>query len=160
MNDKIKQLEHLKSRLKKAYSLPKSEQQKWKKEIEKIENQIAKLESELGIFTPEKAEKLLLNTVKQIAEKLCWKDLNLQEVYKKHPFLKEKEEEAEKRVDNAFKQGCLTALQNALNEYVQVILEINSVVNDVDIKILEQIGFDLLDPDSEEAQKLNELFPD
>lgn len=160
MNDKIKQLEHLKSRLKKAYSLPKSEQQKWKKEIEKIENEIAKLENELGIFTPEKAEKLLLNTVKEIAEKLCWKDLNLQEVYKKHPFLKEKEEEAEKRVDNAFKQGCLTALQNALNEYVQVILEINSVVNDVDIKILEQIGFDLLDPDSEEALKLNELFPD
>lgn len=159
MNDKIKQLEHLKSRLKKAYSLPKSEQQKWKKEIEKIENEIAKLENELGIFTPEKAEKLLLNTVKQIAEKLAWPEIDLDKFFEKHPTLRDREKEAEKKVDNAFKHGGLTALQTALSEYVKVMMDINSVINDVDIKILEQIGFDLLGPDSEEAQKLNELFP-
>mgnify|MGYP000871441939 CR=1 FL=1 len=64
-----KQLKLLKKRLKKAYSLPKSEQEKWQEEIEKLENQSNILRTQLGIgFDENKAVEMLIDTNREIAK--------------------------------------------------------------------------------------------
>ena len=63
-----KQLELLKKRLKKAYSLPLSVQEKWQEEIEKLENQANILRTKLGIgFDEDKAVEMLIDTNRKIA---------------------------------------------------------------------------------------------
>lgn len=66
-----KQLELLKSRLKKAYSLPFEVQEKWKDEIEKLEQKANILRTKLGItFDEDKASEMLINTNKEIIKLL------------------------------------------------------------------------------------------
>lgn len=159
MNNKIKQLEYLKSRLKKAYSLPLSEQQKWKKQIEELENEISQIENELGIYTQEKAEKLLLQAIEKLATSLIWPDVDFDEFFAKYPELGKRQKEAEQKVNTTFKTGGLTVFEKALKDYIDIYIEINSLLNSKKEKeTYEQLGFILLEPVDPEYKEAVEVF--
>ncbi|MEW8997916.1 MAG: hypothetical protein AB2462_08945 [Thermoanaerobacter sp.] len=159
MNNKIKQLEYLKSRLKKAYSLPLSEQQKWKKQIEELENEISQIENELGIYTQDKALKLLMQAIQKLSASLAWEGINFNEFFTKYPELGKKQKEAETKVEKVFKTGGLTVFEKALKDYIDVYIEINSVFNSKkEAETYEQLGFHLLTPDDPEYAEAVEVF--
>ncbi|WP_026486823.1 hypothetical protein [Caldanaerobius polysaccharolyticus] len=157
MNDKIKQLEHLKSRLKKAYSLPFAEQQKWQKQIKELEDQVSTLERELGLFSEDKAINLMTAAMYKVAE-LAWDDFNLLGFFKKHPDIEQRYTNAEDKVNQAFKTGGISYFEKALQEYIDIFAEIYAIHKGQKKEdSYKQIGFfELLsgDPEYQEAMEV------
>lgn len=123
-----KQLEQIKQRLKKAYSLPKSEQIKWQKQIRELEQQAAKLQSILGIFDEDKAVDLLVQTNREIAAQVTGKygyDDNFQKFLQDNPQLEEKLSVAEDNVSKAYKLRDWAYFQECVAKYKETILEID-----------------------------------
>jgi len=123
-----KQLEQIKQRLKKAYSLPKSEQIKWQKQIRELEQQAAKLQSILGIFDEDKAVDLLVQTNREIAAQVTGKygyDDNFQKFLQDNPQLEEKLSVAEDNVSKAYKLKDWEYFQECITKYKETILEID-----------------------------------
>ena len=123
-----KQLEQIKQRLKKAYSLPKSEQIKWQKQIRELEQQAAKLQSILGIFDEDKAVDLLVQTNREIAAQVTGKygyDDSFKKFLKDNPQLDEKWETAEDNVSKAYKLRDWAYFQECITKYKETILGID-----------------------------------
>lgn len=123
-----KQLEQIKQRLKKAYSLPKSEQIKWQKQIRELEQQAAKLQSILGIFDEDKAVDLLVQTNREIAAQVTGKygyDDNFKKFLQDNPQLEEKLSVAEDNVSKAYKLRDWAYFQECITKYKETMLEID-----------------------------------
>ncbi len=125
-----KQLEQIKQRLKKAYSLPKSEQIKWQKQIQELEAQAAKLQKALGIFDEEKAVDLLVQTNREIAAQVTGKygyDDNFKKFLQDNPQLEEKLSVAEDNVSKAYKLRDWAYFQECVAKYKETFLEIDKL---------------------------------
>lgn len=123
-----KQLEQIKQRLQKAYSLPKSEQIKWQKQIRELEQQAAKLQSILGIFDEDKAVDLLVQTNREIVAQVTGKygyDDNFKKFLQDNPQLEEKLSVAEDNVSKAYKLKDWEYFQECITKYKETILEID-----------------------------------
>jgi len=123
-----KQLEQIKQRLKKAYSLPKSEQIKWQKQVRELEQQVAKLQSILGIFDEDKAVVLLVQTNREIAAQVTAKygyDDNFKKFLQDNPQLEEKLSVAEDNVSKAYKLRDWGYFQECVAKYKETMLEID-----------------------------------
>lgn len=123
-----KQLEQIKQRLKKAYSLPKSEQIKWQKQIRELEQQAAKLQSILGIFDEDKAVDLLVQTNREIAAQITGKygyDDNFKKFLQDNPQLEEKLSVAEDNISKAYKLRDWAYFQECVAKYKETILKID-----------------------------------
>jgi len=123
-----KQLEQIKQRLKKAYSLPKSEQIKWQKQVRELEQQVAKLQSILGIFDEDKAVVLLVQTNREIAAQVTAKygyDDNFKKFLQDNPQLEEKLSVAEDNVSKAYKLRDWGYFHECVAKYKETMLEID-----------------------------------
>jgi hypothetical protein len=130
-NQAEKQLEHIKERLQKAYSLPRSEQIKWQKQIQELERQAAKLQSMLGVFDEDKALKLLVRTNKEIAIVTAERRYGYTDDFKKflrdNPHLDEKWEDAMQSVDKAYKLKDWNYYEKCIAKYKDTFLEIDKL---------------------------------
>jgi hypothetical protein len=125
-----KQLEQIKQRLKKAYSLPKSEQIKWQKQIRELEQQAAKLQSILGIFDEDKAVDLLVQTNREIVAQVTGKygyDDNFKKFLQDNPQLEEKLSVAEDNVSKAYKLKDWSYYETCIAKYRETFLEIDKL---------------------------------
>ena len=126
-----KQLEQIKQRLKKAYSLPKSEQIKWQAQIRELENQAAKLQSKLGIFDEEKALELLVKTDKEIAmataERRYGYTDSFQKFLRDNPQLDKKWEDAMEAINRAYKLKDWHCYTKSVVKYKETFLEIDKL---------------------------------
>lgn len=126
-----KQLEQIKQRLKKAYSLPKSEQIKWQKQIQELEAQAAKLQKALGIFDEEKALELLLKTDREIAiatvERRYGYTDDFRNFLKDNPSIAEKWDKSMKDVSKAYKLRDWGFFEECVKRYKTVSLEVDKL---------------------------------
>lgn len=126
-----KQLEQIKQRLKKAYSLPKSEQIKWQKQIRDLENQAAKLQSMLGIFDEEKAMEILLKTSREIVitttERRYGNANDFKNFLGDNPQLDEKWQAAMSNVIRAFRIKDWSYYETCIAKYKETSLEIDKL---------------------------------
>ena len=158
MDTKKSKLEHLKRRLKNAYALPVSEQEHWHKQISEIEGEVSKLERDLGIYKENEAIELLFGINRRIADKWAGGEGSLDRFLNKNPGFKRQEDKAGKMVDDAFKTGGVTTLKRALRFYESTLNQIVGLINSETVQNAEQEGFKLLQPDSEESKKADEVF--
>lgn len=126
-----KQLEQIKQRLKKAYSLPKEEQAKWQKQIRELEQQAAKLQSLLGVFDEDKALELLIKINKEIAiataERRYGHNDDFKKFLKDNPQLDEKWETAMDSVNKAYKLKDWSYYETCIAKYRETFLEIDKL---------------------------------
>lgn len=124
-----KQLELLQNRLKKAYSLPESEQEKWRNEIEELENQSNILRTQLGIrFDEDKAIGLLIQTNIEMCKELKsnYGAGEFQSFLKNNPRAN-KIWNRTNEVNVAYKLRDMKYFQKCLLEYKNNILEIDEM---------------------------------
>lgn len=158
--DKKNELELIKNRLQKAYSMTIEEQKKWFKKIQELEEQTARLERELGYtFSEEEGIKLLINANKELSIELSkqrWK-ADIDNYLEKNTKVKELLDLACEEVDRGFKTKSITVLSLKVLEYKKAlkfvektyednftlgIRELTSDENKVINERLEQIGWD------------------
>ncbi len=122
------QIEHIKARLKKAYSLPLSEQIKWQKQIRELEQQLARLQSSIS-FDENKAIELLNQANKEIlracAEKRYGGDF--------YQFLNDNPEVANYidtallEIDRAYKLKDMDAFKQAIEQYKAAFVKVEEL---------------------------------
>lgn len=122
------QIEHIKARLKKAYSLPLSEQIKWKKEIQKLEAELARLQGNIA-FDENKAFELLNQANKEIlricAEKRYGGDFY--QFMRDNPAVTQYLDEALNAIDNTFKQKDMEGFKRAIEQYKAAFIKIEEL---------------------------------
>lgn len=119
-SDKKKELETIKNRLQKAYSMTIQEQKKWEKEINQLEALAAKLEGEIDQrFNDEYGIKLLIEANKELSNTLCeqrW-GVGIAKYFDDNPKVYEIIDKACDDVDHAFRIKSSTVLKLRLEKY-------------------------------------------
>ncbi|WP_333861603.1 hypothetical protein [Clostridium sp.] len=104
------ELEIIKSRLQKAYSMTIKEQKKWSKKIKELEVLSVKLEKSTGKhFLDEEGVKLLISANKEISRELSeerWGD-GIGKYFEENPEVNELLDKACSDIDYAFRKGAL-----------------------------------------------------
>lgn len=117
---KKNELETVKSRLKKAYSMTNEEQKKWAKKIKELELLSVKLEQTCGIrFVDDKAFKLLIEANKELSKELSeqrW-GKGIEKYFEDNPKVSELLDKACSDVDEAFKIKSMTVLKLKIEKY-------------------------------------------
>ena len=147
---KQQQIEHIKARLKKAYSLPLSEQIKWKKQIQELEQQLARLQG--SIFDENKAIELLNQANKDIL-KACAEKRYGGDFYQ---FLNDNPEVANfidtalLEIDRAFKLKDMDAFKQAIEQYKEAFIKVEELYQQS-----QETGFRELLPSEEKDFQLS-----
>lgn len=118
--DKKRELETIKNRLSKAYSMTIQDQKKWTKKIRELEITAANLEASIGEhFKDQEGIKLLISANKELSEKLSeerWGD-GIKKYFDENPKVNEFLNKACKDVDDAFMIRSYTVLKLRLEKY-------------------------------------------
>lgn len=121
--DKKKELETIKNRLSKAYSMTIEDQKKWTKKIRELEITAAKLEDCIGEhFIDEEGIKILISANKELSEKLSeqrWGE-GIKKYFDENPKVNELLNKACKDVDEAFRTKSYTVLKLRLEKYKEI----------------------------------------
>ena len=118
--DKKNELEIIKIRLQKAYSMTIEEQKKWRKKIHELETATAKLEESIGEhFSDEEGIELLINANKELSIELSekrWKaDIN--KILEQNPKVNEMLNTACDEVDRAFGIKSIEVFKLKIDNY-------------------------------------------
>lgn len=120
MSEKEKELEIIKNRLLKAYSMTIEDQKKWSKKIKELEAIAAKLEDSIGQhFIDEEGIKFLISANKELSEKLSeqrWGD-GIKKYFDQNPDVNELLNKVCMDVDDAFRIRSYTVLKLRLEKY-------------------------------------------
>lgn len=135
-----KQLEHLLERKKKADALPPVEKKKWKAEIDKLNNQIAAIQKQLGINVFDEANAIMLfnDALKELTT-ICHFGDDTQNFWRMYPEHDAATSEAELKINTAFKNEDMLAFKEAVTEFKQA--WINAYEAYKNSQKMHQIGF-------------------
>jgi len=124
---KQQQIEHIKARLRKAYSLPVEEQKKWQKQIRELEEELARLQG--NIFDENKAIELLNQANKDIL-KTCAERRYGGDFYQflnENPAVWEHIDQALFEIDRAFKLKDMEAYKKAIVNYIAAFTKVEEL---------------------------------
>lgn len=157
--DKKNELEIVKRRLQKAYSMTNEDKKKWSKKIRELEVLSGKLEQAIGIrFTENKAVKLLIAANKELSMELAedrWGE-EIKKYFDDNPKVSELLDKACNDIDEAFKIKSMTVLKLKIEKYKEAFkfiektyaetkaLGCRELTQDEEMKVnkdLEQIGW-------------------
>lgn len=145
------ELEIIKNRLSKAYSMTMAEQKKWSKKIKELEITAANLEEGIGEhFKDEEGIKLLISVNKALSEKLSeerWGD-GIKKYFDENPKVNELLNKTCKDVDDAFRIRSYTVLKLKLEKYKEVFKFVEKTYGDT-----KALGARELTPD--ESKKID-----
>ena len=121
--DKKEELELVKSRLLKAYSMTIKEQKKWSKKIDELEILASKLEESIGEpFSDEEGVKLLVAANRKLSMELSkqrWGG-NIEKYFKDNPKINELLDKTCRDVDQGFRVKSITVLKLKIEKYKEV----------------------------------------
>lgn len=123
------QIEHIKARLKKAYSLPLSEQIKWKKQIRELEQQLARLQGSTSSFDEQQAIELLNQANKDILKTCAERRYggDFYQFLKDNPTVWEHIDQALLEIDRAFKLKDMQAFKKAIVQYIAAFTKVEEL---------------------------------
>jgi len=149
--DKKSELEIIKNRLQKAYSMTIKEQKKWSKKIKELEVLSVKLEAGIGKhFLDEEGVKFLISANKEISRELSeqrWGD-GIGKYFEENPEVNELLDRACCDIDYAFRIRSFTVLKLKLEKYKEAFKFVEKTYGDT-----KTLGIRELTPD--ESKKVD-----
>ena len=150
--DKKKELEIIKNRLEKAYSMTIEDQKKWYRKINELETEAVKLEADLDFdFSDDDGINLLIAANKELSKELSeqrW-GAGIEKYFTENPKVRELLDKACDDVDKAFRTKSLTVLILKIDKYKEAYKFVDKTYADSMI-----YGFRELTAD--ESKKVNE----
>lgn len=148
---KQQQIEHIKARLKKAYSLPLSEQIKWKKQIQQLEQELARLQGSIS-FDENKAIELLNQANKDILKTCAERRYggDFYQFLKDNPTVWAHIDQALLEIDRAFKLKDMQAFKKAIVQYIAAFTKVEELYRQS-----RETGFRELLPSEEKELQLS-----
>lgn len=121
------QIEHIKARLRKAYSLPVEEQKKWQKQIRELEEELARLQG--NIFDENKAIELLNQANKDILKTCAERRYggDFYQFLKDNPTVWEHIDQALLEIDRAYKLKDMAAFKEAIVHYITAFTKVEEL---------------------------------
>lgn len=125
---KQQRIEHIKARLRKAYSLPKEEQIKWAKQIHELEMQLAQLQGNTSFNESQAIE--LLNQANKDILKTCAERRYGGDFYqflKDNPIVWDHIDQALLGINRAFQLKDMQAFKEAIVQYVAAFTKVEEL---------------------------------